>query len=210
MQNLFPFIEIQLTHGKVSVEEMYEALNQVRQNKLTGLVVPPFWVKKLRRDWGMENEATLGTVIGYPLGYQRTEVKQLEAELALKDGATDIEVMLNKSAWFSTQNNWVKIEFAKLGKLIHQHEAFFTVAIDAIHFDSTNLQLAVKNAIDAGVDYIKIYHKPFNFAQYLAIKQWIPDSVGLKIFADNASQEEMHQLIDSGIERICLTEIQLK
>lgn len=205
MQNLFPYIELQLTHAKVSVEEMYAALNQVHKNKLAGLVVAPFWVKKLRRDWGVDNTAALGTVIGYPYGYQRTEVKQLETELALNDGATHIEVMLNTSAWFSTQNNWVKIEFAKLGKLIHQHETFFTVAIDTSYFDSSNLQLAIKDAIDAGADYIKIY-QPFNLVQSLQIKQWISSNVGLKIFADNTPINEMQELIDAGIERICLTE----
>ncbi|RFS16394.1 deoxyribose-phosphate aldolase [Emticicia sp. C21] len=209
MQNLFPSTELQLTHAKVSVEEMYRALNQVQQNNLAGLLVPPFWVKKIYRDWGADNQANLGTVVGFPLGYQRTEVKQLETELALKDGATDIEVMLNTSAWFSNQNNWVKIEFAKLGKLIHQQEAFFTVAIDASYFDTINLQLAIKDAIDAGVDYIKIY-QPFNLVQSLQIKQCIPDSVGLKIFADNAALTEMQQLIDAGIERIVLTEFLLK
>ncbi len=205
MQNFFPFIEIQLTNARVSVEEMYGALNQVQQNKLAGLVVPPFWVKKLHRDWEADNIAMLGTVIGYPFGYQRTEVKQLEIELALKDGANDIEVMLNTSAWFSTQNNWVKIEFAKLGKLIHEQEALFTVAIDVSYFNIANLQLAIKDAIDAGTDYIKIY-QPFNLVQSMQIKQWIPDSVGLKVLADKATTKEIQQLIDAGIERICLTE----
>jgi deoxyribose-phosphate aldolase len=209
MQNLFHYIELQLINAKVSIEEMYMALNQIQQNKLAGLVVAPFWVKKLRRDWGTENGVTLGTVIGYPHGYQRTEVKQLETELALRDGATDIEVILNTSAWFSTQNNWVKIEFAKLGKLIHQYEAFFTVAIDASFFDSANMQLAVKDAINAGADYIKIY-RPFNLVDSLQIKQWIPDSVGLKIFADNATAKEMQRLVDDGIERIVLTEFLIK
>lgn len=159
----------------------------------------------MRRDWGTENTATLGTVIGFPNGYQRTEVKQLETELALNDGATDIEVMLNTSAWFSTQNNWVKIEFAKLGKLVHQQEPFFTVAIDATYFDTPNLQQAIKEAIDAGVDYIKIY-KPFDINESLRIKEWIPASVGLKILASGAKEEELQQLIDAGVERIGMFE----
>ncbi|MFD2520849.1 deoxyribose-phosphate aldolase [Emticicia soli] len=203
MQNLSNFIELQLSNPKLSIEEMYSALSTVQQNKLAGLIVPPFWVKKMRRDWGTENTATLGTVIGFPNGYQRTEVKQLETELALKDGATDIEVMLNTSAWFSTQNNWVKIEFAKLGKLIHQQEAFFTVAIDANYFDTPNLQQAIKEAIDAGVDYIKIY-KPFDINESLRIKEWIPASVGLKVCADGANQQELQKLINAGVERICI------
>lgn len=209
MQNPSAFIELQLTHPTVSIAEMYEALTLVQENKLAGVVVPPFWVKKLRRDWNTNNIATLGTVIGFAHGYQRTEVKQLETEIALKDGANDIEVMINTSAWFSTQNNWVKIEFAKLGKLIHRHEAFFTIGIDAAYFDTLNLQKAIKDAIDAGVDYIKIY-QTFNLAHSLQIKQWIPENVGLKISAHNATQEEQQQLIEAGVERICVSDFSSK
>ncbi|MBA4850768.1 deoxyribose-phosphate aldolase [Emticicia sp. BO119] len=209
MQNLFLYTELQLIHPKVSIEEMYAALNQVQHHNLAALFVPPFWVKKLHRDWGVGNTATLGTIIGYPYGYQRTEVKQLETELALKDGATDIELMLNTSAWFSNQNNWVKIEIAKLGKIVHQQEAFFTVAINTCHFDTTNLQQAIKDAIDAGADYIKIY-QPFNLAQSLAIKQWIPDKVGLKLCADIATKNQMQKLVDAGIERLCMTDFLLE
>ena len=209
MQNLFSYIELQLTHATVGIDEMYAALHQVQQNKLAGLVVPPFWVKKLRRDWGTDNKAMLGTVIGFPNGFQRTEVKQLETEIALNDGASDIEVMLNTSAWHSTQNNWVKIEFAKLGKLIHQHEAFFTVAVNASYFDMPNLQRAIKDAMDAGVDSIKIY-QPFNLIQSLQIKQWIPEQVGLKVFADNTTKDEMQKLVEAGVERICLTDFSPK
>lgn len=204
MQKLSNFIELQLIHSNVSISEMYNALSTVQQRKLASLNVPPFWVKKMHRDWGTNNTATLCTVVGFPNGYQRTEVKQLETELALKDGATDIEVMLNTSAWFSTQNNWVKIEFAKLGKLIHQQEAFFTVAINATYFDNANLQQAIKEAIDAGVDYIKIY-KPFDLNESLHIKERIPASVGLKILASGAKEDEMQKLIDAGVERLCLT-----
>ena len=209
MQYISSCIELQQTHPNVSIDEIYAALHQVQQNKLAGLIVPPFWVKKLRRDWGTDNTAMLGTVIGFPYGFQRTEVKQFEAEIALNDGATNIEVMLNTSAWFSTQNNWVKIEFAKLGKLIHQQEAFFTVTIEASYFDTPHLQRAIKDAIDAGVDYIKIF-QPFNFMQSLQIKQWIPAHVGMKVFADHASQDEMQQLIEIGVERLTVTNFLLE
>lgn len=207
MEQLLPFIEIQLTNSKVSIEEMYTGLGQVKKYNLAGLVVPPFWVKKLRRDWESTNRAVLGTVIGFPHGFQRTEVKQLETEMALHDGATEIEVMLNSSAWFSTHNNWVKIEFAKLGKLIHEREAFLTVGIKGIDFDMLNLQIAVKDAIDAGADFIKVY-QPLDVDRSLQILKWLPKTVGLKVFADSNAYKEMQQLITAGIERICIGKLE--
>ncbi|RYU97683.1 deoxyribose-phosphate aldolase [Emticicia agri] len=203
MEHLLPFIEVQLTNPKVSIEEIYTGLEQVHQYNLAALIVPPFWVKKLRRDWGAANQAILGTVVGFPLGFQRTEVKQLETELALQDGANDIEVTLNSSAWFSTQNKWVKIELAKLGKLIHQQESFFTVGIRAVDFDVINLERSIKDAVDAGADFIKIYRN-LDVDKSLEIYKWLPESVGLKIYVGSTTFKEMELLIAGGIERICV------
>lgn len=52
MEHILSFIEVQLTNPKVSIEEMYAGLEEVQQYNLAGLIVPPFWVKKLYRDWG--------------------------------------------------------------------------------------------------------------------------------------------------------------
>ena len=92
MNHLFPYIERTLLHPGVTISEQYTALDDVTQLGLAGLTVAPFWVKKIRRELGNDHPAVLSAVVGYPYGYQRTETKQLETELALKDGATEIEM----------------------------------------------------------------------------------------------------------------------
>jgi deoxyribose-phosphate aldolase len=106
VNHLFPYIERTLLHPGVTISEQYSALDDVTQLGLAGLTVAPFWVKKIRRELGDDHPAVLSAVVGYPYGYQRTEAKQLETELALKDGATEIEVVLNTSASRSSLPSW--------------------------------------------------------------------------------------------------------
>ncbi|AEI48579.1 deoxyribose-phosphate aldolase/phospho-2-dehydro-3-deoxyheptonate aldolase [Runella slithyformis] len=203
-----PLIELSVLSPAASVETLYAAFDEVHRRNFAALTVPPFWVKKLHRDWSDSLPSTLSTAVGYPYGYQRTEAKQTETEWALRDGAREIQVVLNTSAWFSNSNGWPKIEFAKLAKLIHQHEAIFTVIIEADFFDEPNLDRALKTAADAGADYVQnatgVFSPTFDIEKALLFKRLTPSQVGCKIWAQNAANEDFAKLQEHAVERLCL------
>ncbi len=208
MNHLFPYIERTLLHPGVTVNEQYEALDEVTQLGLAGLTVAPFWVKKFRRELGDSHPAVLSTVVGYPYGYQRTEAKQTEVEWALKDGASEIEVVLNASALFSPTSVWLKIEFAKLVALVHAQEKFFTVVIESSLLDQDQLTKMIKLSADAGTDFIKnetgCLKAAFSLETGLQFRKNVPKSVGVKIVVDGATESQMEQLIAAGVERLSL------
>ncbi|QMW03350.1 deoxyribose-phosphate aldolase [Spirosoma foliorum] len=215
MNHLFPYIERTLLHPGVTINEQYEALDEVTQLGMAGLTVAPFWVKKFRRELGETHPAILSTVIGYPFGYQRTEAKQTEIEWALKDGASEIEVVLNTSALFSPASVWLKIELAKLVALVHAQEKFFTVILESSLLDSEQLQKMIKLSADAGADFIKnstgfIAHSTiplYNHTQALQFRTLVPASVGVKLVADGATERQLEALIAAGVERLSLSSL---
>lgn len=211
MNHLFPYIERALLHPNVRINEQYAALDDVTQLGLAGLTVAPFWVKKWRREMGETHPASLSTVIGYPFGYQRTEAKQLELELALNDGASEVEVVLNTSALFSPTSVWLKIELVKLVALAHAAEKPLTVILESSLLtkdrnDEPLLARMIKTATDAGADFLKnatgALQTPFSFDQCLAFRALVPASVGVKIVADGASEVEMEKLVQANVNRL--------
>ncbi|MBC3788524.1 deoxyribose-phosphate aldolase [Spirosoma utsteinense] len=208
MNHLFPYIERTLLHPGVTINEQYSALDDVTQLGLAGLTVAPFWVKKIRRELGDDHPAVLSAVVGYPYGYQRTEVKQLEIELALNDGATEIEVVLNTSALFSPSSVWLKIEFAKLVAQVHQQEKLLTVVLEPSLLDQEQRLKVIKLATDAGCDFLKnatgAVLTDFSLEQALQFRQDVSKSVGVKIIADGATDEELERLVAAGVERLAL------
>ena len=208
MNHLFPYIERTLLHPGVTISEQYTALDDVTQLGLAGLTVAPFWVKKIRRELGDDHPAVLSAVVGYPYGYQRTEVKQLEAELALKDGATEIEVVLNTSALFSPSSVWLKIEFAKLVTQVHAQEKLLTVVLESRLLDQEQRLTMIKLAADAGCDFLKnatgIIINDFSVEDALQFRRDVPKSVGVKIVVDGATEHEQEQLVAAGVERLAL------
>lgn len=208
LNHLFPYIERALLHPGVRINEQYEALDDVTQLGLAGLTVAPFWVKKWRRELGESHPASLSTVIGYPFGYGRTEVKQLEVELALTDGASEVEVVLNTSAFFSPTSVWLKIELVKLVALAHAGEKPLTVILESSLLTDDEQTRLIKTAADAGADFLKdqtgALPQPFALDRALAFRAQVPASVGVKIVVDGASQADMERLVDAGVDRLTL------
>lgn len=228
MNHLFPYIQRTLLHPNVAINEQYEALDEVAQLGLAGLVVAPFWVKKHRRELGDGHPATLTVAVGYPYGYQRTEVKQQELELALADGANAADVVLNTSALLSPTSVWLKIELAKLVAVAHAHEVPLTVVLESALLTDEQLHKMIKTAADAGADGLKnatgarlpgarmpgarmpgvpmpgVLSKPFSLDKALAFRRAVPSSVGVSIAADGATVTELEALVAAGVERLAM------
>ena len=215
MNHLFPYIERTLLHPGVTINEQYDALDEATQLGLAGLTVAPFWVKKFRRELGENHPAVLSTVIGFPFGYQRTEAKQTEVEWALRDGASEIEVVLNTSALFSPASVWLKIELAKLVALVHAQERFFTVILESSLLDPVQTQKVVKLAADAGADFIKnatgfspnSTGNAYDHVQALQFRQLVPRSVCVTIVADAATEPPLEELVAAGVERLSVGQL---
>ncbi|MBN8821658.1 MULTISPECIES: deoxyribose-phosphate aldolase [unclassified Spirosoma] len=208
MNHLFPYIERTLLHPGVTINEQYDVLDEVIQLGMAGMTVAPFWVKKIRRELGDTHPAILSTVIGYPFGYQRTEAKQTEIDWALKDGANEIEVVLNTSALFSPTSVWLKIELAKLVAMVHAQEKFFTVILESTLLDTEQRRNMIKLAADAGADFIKnatgALHTDFSLESALQFRREVPQTVGVKVVADGAKESQLEALIAVGVERLSI------
>jgi deoxyribose-phosphate aldolase len=217
LNHLFPYIERTLLRPDVPINEQYEALDEVQQLGLAGLVVAPFWVKKHRRELGDAHPAGLAVAVGYPYGYQRTEIKQHELELGFTDGANRAEVVVNTSALLSPTSVWLKIELAKLVTVAHAAEVPFIVVLESSLLTKEQQTYLIKIATDAGADGLKngtgahmhMAHMSGTFLleEALAFRAAVPHSVDVSIVADGASVAEMEALVAAGVSRLALQKL---
>jgi deoxyribose-phosphate aldolase len=107
--SIYPALQYNALQPAVTDLEVEAAVRQAIDLPLGALCVPPYWVKKASRD-AIPAGVSLGTVIGFPFGYQRTEAKVAEMELAFADGAQEVELVINLSALKSQRWNWIKAE----------------------------------------------------------------------------------------------------
>lgn len=95
------------------------------------------------------------TVVGFPMGYHSPEVKLLEAEQAIRNGATEIDVIMNLSKFKSMAYMSVRHEIEQLVQMAHSKESVLKVIIETAYLDSFELHTACEICAEAGADFVK-------------------------------------------------------
>lgn len=203
-------IEYYLLNPLVLDNEIDAAAQIAAKLQLGGLCIPPYWVKKASREV-TNTSVQLTTIVGYPLGYQRTEAKIAEMELAFADGATAIELVINMSAFKSKRMNWIKAEIARFSNMVHAKEAMLTVIIESAYVDEAELATFCKASVDAGADYIKpatgFLKNTISPEEVNHLVQLLPSSVGLKVVASDASSSAIKELFRAGAQKVVVSSI---
>ncbi len=202
--NIADHIENTLLHPTITQADVDRLVAEARQFKIFGICVPPFWVKRARREIG-SLPITLVTVAGFPLGYSMTETKLDEIKRAIDNGADEVDVVWNISS-FKSGHPWTKVEIAKCAKLSHDHQKILKVIIETAYLSENEIKEACKLCVDGGTDFVKT---STGFAPAGArleniklMRSTLPASVGIKASGGIKTFEQAVELIEAGADRI--------
>ena len=198
------YIEHTNLNPTLTIKDIDQLVDEAKQFHFLGVCVPPFWVKRAKREIA-NDKVLLVTVAGFPFGYSMTETKLDEIKRAIDNGADELDVVWNISS-FKTGIPWTKIEIAKCGKLVHDHQKILKVIIETAYLSDEEIVSACKMCADAGVDFVKT---STGFADSGAkeehielMKASLPSSVGIKASGGIKTLDQMMRMIDAGATRI--------
>ncbi|MCE2993977.1 MAG: deoxyribose-phosphate aldolase [Cyclobacteriaceae bacterium] len=204
MENLSTYIEHTNLSPTLTGNDIDRLVAEAKQYSFLGICVPPFWVKRAKREIGT-SEIILVTVAGFPLGYSQTETKLAEIKQAIADGADEIDVVWNIST-FKSNMPWTKIEIAKCSKLTHDHQKALKVIIETAYLSNEEIVEACKLCVDAGADFVKT---STGFAPSSAkvehvqlMRNAVPSSVGVKASGGIKTKAQAIEMIQAGANRI--------
>lgn len=202
--DLKPFLESTILSPTVIGTRIDALCREAIDNQFFGVCVPPFWVKRAKRELGQSN-VQLVTVIGFPYGYQMTEAKMEEARMAVKDGADELDLVMNISA-FKDGMNWPKIEFAKMATYLHDQGKLLKVIIECPLLDSEEIKQAALQCADAGVDIVKTSTGTTGVAvdveTIALLRSILPRHVGIKASGGIKNRELAIGLVKAGADRL--------
>ena len=95
------------------------------------------------------------TTIGFPHGGHRTAIKLAEAELALKDGATELDAVINISKARSGDWKYVADEIGKLTELTHSQGQKIKIIFENAYLDDAAKIRLCEICGEIGVDWVK-------------------------------------------------------
>ncbi len=203
MDNLAAYIEYTNLKPDVTHQQIDQLVSSAKEHQLFGVCVPPFWVKKAARDKG--DRLKVVTVVGFPIGYQMTETKLREVELALRDGADEIDLVMNVSA-LKADMTWPKVEFAKCSKMIHEQEKMLKVIIETSLLTDEEKVRAAGWAASAGADFVKtstgFVGEGAKIDDIRLLRDALPADVGIKASGGIKTREQAIAMIEAGADRI--------
>jgi len=202
--NVAGYIEHTNLSPILTIRDIDKLVEEARQYNFYGVCVPPFWVKRAKREIG-EDAITLVTVVGFPLGYNMTETKLDEIQRAIDNGASEIDLVWNISS-FKTGIPWTKIELAKCSKLCHDQHKIIKVIIETAYLSDAEIVQACKLCADTGADYVKT---STGFAPSGAkvehvqlMRSTLPEEVGIKASGGIKTKAQALAMIEAGADRL--------
>ncbi|TAG04908.1 MAG: deoxyribose-phosphate aldolase [Cytophagia bacterium] len=194
---------LQPTLISADIEKLIEEANQYQ---FGGICVPPYWAKKARRDLGNSSNVQLVTVIGFPLGYQRSEVKMQEITSAIKDGVNEFDVVMNISAVKMQAWEWIKPEIAQIAQKVHEANGLLKIILETAYLTDVEIIKLCHLCSDAGTDFVKT---STGFAPQGAtieaiklMREHTPIHVGIKASGGIRTLSQVKDFLNMGAERI--------
>lgn len=196
-------IEHTLLKPEATQADFDKLVAEAKQWNFFGVCVPPFWVKRAKREIG-DAPIALVTVVGFPFGYSNTETKLEEIKCAIRDGADELDMVWNISA-FKSQHPWPKIEIAKCANLVHQHQKTLKIIIETAFLSPFEIADACQICAYAGADFVKTSTGNVTGAtehHVRILRQNLPSTVGIKASGGIKTLEQAKAMLAAGADRL--------
>ena len=146
--------------------------------------------------------------VGFPCGGTTTHVKCVEAEEGLKRGATDLDMMMNLSAFKAGNYKQVAEDIAAVMAVARPFGIPFKVIIEIGALSDAEIMTAAKLVADSGADFIKTCtgFGPGRATVHAIrlIKETVGDRIGIKASGDVASIEDGVTFMRAGATVVAL------
>ena len=161
-EELAGMIDHSLLHPTLTDQELEDGCRVAQRYGVASVCIKPYAVKQAA-GWLRGSTVRVGAVIGFPHGNSATEVKRYETELACRDGAVEIDMVINVGKALGGDWDYVERDVRTVCDEAHRHGAQVKVIFENDYLDKGGAGL---NADDfkrklcqiserAGADWIK-------------------------------------------------------
>ena len=152
MDNLNNYIEHSLLKQDAKKEDLLNLFEEAKSNKFLGVCINPCYVK-LAKEYLKDSDVKIVTVIGFPLGANTTETKIFETINAIRDGADEIDMVINVTKVKDKDTDFIVDEIRQIKTACQGHNLKVILETDLLSKDE--IKYACECAIDGGADFVK-------------------------------------------------------
>jgi deoxyribose-phosphate aldolase len=146
------------------------------------------------------------TVVGFPLGATSTEVKVFEAQQAIRNGATEVDMVINVGALKSRDYELVERDVASVARACHAGNAILKVIIEAALLTDEEKVVACQLVKVASADFVKTSTGfgpgGATLEDVTLMRRVVGPTMGVKAAGGIRTYEDAQKMIAAGATRI--------
>ena len=199
--DIAPFIDHALLNPTATPEQVRQWCEEAERYDFAAVCVYPTHVR-LAAELLQNKKPKVCTVIGFPSGATTSAVKLYEAQEAVENGATELDVVINIGWLKSGQIEAVHREIAEICEETGQT---VKVILETALLTDAEKRLSAEVCMDAGVAYLKTstgWYTGATVADVRLLKEITKGSVGIKASGGIRTLEQAVDLITAGATRL--------
>ena len=204
-QNLAPFIDHTLLRPTATAGDIDRLCDEAVEHRFTAVCINPCWVARAARRL-RGSAVTVASVVGFPLGASSPEIKAMEARRALRDGAREIDMVINIGALKSGDHELVRRDIAGVSDACREVGARNKVIIEAAYLTDEEKVVACRLAQAARAHFVKTSTgfgpggaTVFDVA---LMREVVGEKMGVKAAGGIHTAAEVREMITAGATRI--------
>ena len=185
-----------------TTKEIEVLINEAKEYDFKSVCVNPSWVSYAQEKL-QKSDVLVCTVIGFPLGANTTETKVFETKDALKNGADEIDMVLNIGKVKEHDFDYVHKEIKAVKDQCKTHT--LKVILETCYLTNDEIQKASEAAISAGADFVKTstgFGTDGATIEAVKIMKAVAKEKEVKASGGVRSQDDVKKMIEAGATRI--------
>ena len=146
------YIEHTLLKQDATEQDLINLFEEAKKYNFLGVCINPCYVK-LAKECLKNSDVKIVTVVGFPLGANKTDVKVYETKCAIEDGADEIDMVINVTRLKDKKYDFIVNEIKKIKEAAGSH--ILKVILETDLLTKEEIKKACELCIEAKADIVK-------------------------------------------------------
>jgi deoxyribose-phosphate aldolase len=203
--DLARYIDHTLLRPDATAADIDRLCAEAKEHGFAAVCINPTWVRRAAENL-RDSDVAVASVIGFPFGAGTSDVKALEARRAIRDGAREIDMVINIGALKSGMQDLVRDDIARVSDACREAGAANKVIIETALLTDAEKVIACRLAQQAKADMVKTstgYAKGGATVFDVALmRETVGPRMGVKAAGGIRTAEDVQDMIAAGATRI--------
>nr|BCX00062.1 MAG: deoxyribose-phosphate aldolase [Bacteroidota bacterium] len=198
-------IDHTLLRPEATEQDIRRLCEEARTYGFASVCVNPYWVPLVAEELA-ESPVRVCTVVGFPLGANRTSTKVQEALEAIRNGARELDMVQHVGLLKSGAHQALQADIRAVVEAAHAHGVLVKVILETALLSDEEKILSAQLAQQAGADFVKTStgFGPGGATVHdvALLRRVVGPAMGVKASGGIRTRQQAEELIQSGADRI--------